>query len=67
MAIHVSAEGLGFAELEGTKPALIDLPSIIFFLLSAAFLFPVASCIFYQFQNNILDLFFNPYFYIFQP
>lgn len=46
VAVHVSPKSLRFAELEGTKPTLIDLPALIIFpILGAAFLFPMAcSC-----------------------
>jgi len=42
VAVHVSPKGLRFAELEGTKPTFIDLPTLVFSILSAAFLFPIA-------------------------
>lgn len=29
VAVHVSPESLRFAELEGTKPTLVDLPTLI--------------------------------------
>jgi hypothetical protein len=42
VSVHVPSKSLRFAELEGTKPTLVDLITLFFPILSAAFLFPVA-------------------------
>lgn len=41
VAVHVSAKSLRFAELEGTKPTLVDLPTIVLSFLPAAFLLSI--------------------------
>ena len=43
VAVHVSPKSLRLAELEGTKSTLVDLPTLVFSILPAAFLFP-ATC-----------------------
>ena len=43
VAVHVTTKSLRFAELEGTEPTLVDLTTLFFSLLPAAFLFP-APC-----------------------
>lgn len=52
VAVHVSPQSLRFAKLEGTKPTLVDLPTLIFPVLHAAFLFPIPCNFFILIINN---------------
>jgi len=51
VTVHVSPKSLRFTELEGTESTFVDLPTLIFSILPAVFLFP-ATC--QQINNNIL-------------
>lgn len=56
VAVHVSPKSLRFAELEGTKPTLIDLPTLVLSILSAAFLLPI-TCVIHHSTTKLNLLF----------